>query len=207
MKQYRILCFGDSIIMGTWDPQGGWVDRLKQHFHTEYYERKRKVQVYNLGIGGELSYALAQRMESEINARLNLHWEPIIVIGIGKNDARAQGNPNAFEATPEEYEANLRKSIAIASKYSQKILLVGLGLVDESVQFKDLYYSNQRLRLFDAVNAKVAQDTGVWRVPLQEAMTQVPQFSSWFVDGIHPGEDGYSWIYDQILPNILRLID
>ncbi len=207
MNQYRILCFGDSIVMGTWDTQGGWVDRLKQHFHTEYFERKRKVQVYNLGIGGELSGGLAKRMQSEIGARLDSKWEPIIIIGTGKNDSRSRGTPNNYESTPEEYKHNLRNCIETAQKYSSKILLIGLGLVDESKQFKDLIYQNSRLKLFNEVNKKVAQECEVIRVELQDDMKNVPDLWSWFVDGIHPNHVGYQWIYEKVLPIILKLVD
>jgi len=207
MKQYRILCFGDSIVMGTWDSQGGWVDRLKKHFHAEYFERKRKVQVYNLGIGAELSGELAKRLEPEIKARSNPNWEPIIIIGTGKNDVRAHGTPDNYDSTPEKYEQNLRNCIEIAQKYSPKILLIGLGLVDESVQFKDLYYENTRLKLFNEVNKKVAHKCKVFRVELQEDMEKVPDLSSWFVDGIHPNHEGYLWIYEQIKPAVLKLLE
>lgn len=207
MQQYRILCFGDSIVMGTWDTQGGWVDRLKQYFHTEYFERIRKVQVYNLGIGGELSGGLAKRMQSEIEARLDSKWEPIIIIGTGKNDSRSRGTPNNYESTPEDYKQNLRICIETAQKYSTKILLIGIGLTDESVSFKDLYYNNDRMRLFNEINKQIAHEFHVSRVELQEEMEQVPDLKSWFVDGIHPNHVGYQWIYEMVLPIVLKLVD
>jgi lysophospholipase L1-like esterase len=207
MNQYRILCFGDSVVMGTWDTQGGWVDRLKQYFQTEYFARKRKVQVFNLGIGGEFSSGLAKRMQSEIEARLNSKWEPIIIIGTGKNDVRAHGTPNNYDSTPEKYEQDLRNCIKIAQKYSPKILLIGLGLVDESVQFKDLYYENTRMKLFNEVNKRVAQECEVFRVELQDDMEKLPDLSSWFVDGIHPNYAGYQWIYEKIKPGVLKLLE
>ena len=206
MKQYRILCFGDSIVMGTWDTQGGWVDRLKQYFYTEYFERKRKVQVYNLGIGGEFSGGLAKRMRSEIEARLDSKWEPVIIIGTGKNDSRSRGTPNNYESTPVEYEQNLRNCIEKAQKYSTKILLIGIGLADESVSFKDLYYNNDRMRLFNEVNKRIAQECETHRVEFQDDMEMVPDLSSWFVDGIHPNHAGYQWMYEKILPVVLKLI-
>jgi lysophospholipase L1-like esterase len=207
MKQYRILCFGDSIVMGTWDTQGGWVDRLKQYFHTEYFERVRKVQVYNLGIGGELSSGLAKRMQSEIEARLDPKWEPVIIIGIGKNDSRAHGAPDRYASSPEEYAHHLRQCVEIAKQYSAKVLLIGLGLVDESVSFKDLFYSNNRMRLFNDVNRRIAHELHVSRVELQEEMEKVPDIKSWFVDGIHPNHTGHQWIYERIHPMILKLIE
>jgi len=192
--------------MGTWDAQGGWVDRLKQYFHAEYFERKRKVQVYNLGIGGELTDGLKNRMRPEIEARMNPKWEPIIIIGTGKNDVRAQGGPCNYETTPEAYEQNLRDCIKVAQQYSTKILIIGLGLVDESVQFKDLYYRNARMKHFNEVNKKVAQECKVLRVELQDDMEKIPELSLWFVDGIHPNHVGYQWIYEQIKPEVLKLL-
>lgn len=192
--------------MGTWDTQGGWVDRLKQYFHTEYFQGQRKVQVYNLGIGGELSSGLHARIENEIKARLNPNWEPIVVIGTGKNDSRAKKSVSNFESSPEDYEMNLKHCIEIASIYTNRILLVGLGLVDESRRFKDLFYQNERMELFDKVNMKVAHDLNVRRVDIQKEMQTVPNLSSWFVDGVHPNHVGYQWIYERILPEILKLL-
>ncbi len=206
MQQYRILCFGDSIVMGTWDTQGGWVDRLKQYFHTEYFERKRKVQVYNLGIGAELSGELAKRLEPEIKARSNSNWEPVIIIGTGKNDSRAKGSRDNYESSPEEYGDTLRNCINIAQKYSSKILLIGLGLVDESVSFKDLYYINDRMKLFNEINKQIAHELHISRVELQEEMKKIPDLKSWFVDGIHPNHVGYQWVYEQIQPEVLKLL-
>ena len=70
--QKRILIFGDSIVYGAWDSEGGWVDRLKRDAHKLYFDTKgeTKIQILNCGIGGETSRGLLKRVEQEILSRI-----------------------------------------------------------------------------------------------------------------------------------------
>ncbi|MBP9816303.1 SGNH/GDSL hydrolase family protein, partial [Candidatus Woesebacteria bacterium] len=66
----KILVFGDSIAYGKWDSKGGWVARLRNYIDTTYNLNKEgNVQVYNLGIPGEVVPRLAERFSSELTMR------------------------------------------------------------------------------------------------------------------------------------------
>jgi lysophospholipase L1-like esterase len=60
------LCiFGDSIVVGSDDTEGGgWVARMRLDFN-----RRGKVAVYNLGVDGDRTEQLLRRIAGEAAAR------------------------------------------------------------------------------------------------------------------------------------------
>ncbi|MEM9729475.1 MAG: G-D-S-L family lipolytic protein, partial [Myxococcota bacterium] len=93
MLPRRITVFGSSTVYGTADDQvGGFVQRLRL-WHEARDSRNR---VYNLGIWGEQTSALLQRLASEARAR-----QPhLILIYAGFNDSRRLDAPDGPNATP-----------------------------------------------------------------------------------------------------------
>ncbi len=205
-KPKRILCFGDSITYGAWDVAGGWVDLLKRHYHKEFLDNKQKVQVYNLGIGGETSGGLLKRIEQEIIARTSTEWETVIIIAIGKNDTRAVSETTNYESDPETYRQNLLKIITISKIYSNKILLIGLGVANEKLSFKNLDYTNDRMEVFDEINLQIALSTNIPRIDLHKRMLANPHFNEMYFDRVHPNNLGHKWFFEQIQPEIQKLI-
>jgi hypothetical protein len=66
----KIFIFGDSIAYGAWDPEGGWVERLRQWlFVTTRDEYNLGTFLYNLSIVGETTADLLKRFTTEIEAR------------------------------------------------------------------------------------------------------------------------------------------
>ncbi len=66
----QILIFGDSNTYGAWDPDGGWVARLRKFADEKNMEGKDYfVLVYNLGIDGDDTSGVLKRIESETVAR------------------------------------------------------------------------------------------------------------------------------------------
>ncbi len=117
--EMRVLVFGDSVVLGTWDSLGGWVDRLKQHYHKRYIESggEEKVQIYNLGIGGEGSQKLLFRIENEIQARWDDRWPTAIVIATGTNDSRLL-HGTTLQATEDQFRKNLRDILEKCKSYT-----------------------------------------------------------------------------------------
>ena len=76
----QILVFGDSIDLGMWDVEGGWVQRLRRFLDKKtladsnfYYE------VYNLGISGDTAEDLLESFEFETKKRLSNGEEAIFI--------------------------------------------------------------------------------------------------------------------------------
>jgi lysophospholipase L1-like esterase len=87
----RILVFGDSIAYGAWDTAGGWVDRLKSDAHRQTVASRglRKLQIVNLGIGGDTSTKILKRVPAEIEARFLTGWPLVLVFGFGQTTLEA----------------------------------------------------------------------------------------------------------------------
>ena len=63
----NVLIFGDSITWGAYDPeQGGWATRLRNYFE----EKDNDIDVYNLGISGDTTADLLERIEIEAKSRV-----------------------------------------------------------------------------------------------------------------------------------------
>src|SRR4051794_32573375 len=108
----RVLVFGDSVIYGAWDSQGGWVDRLKRDYHKRYIEtqdyKNNLHQVLNLGIGGDTTVGLVQRMEQEITVRTSKSWPFVFVISIGSNDSCSVDTIENIRVPFEEFVKNVQ---------------------------------------------------------------------------------------------------
>jgi lysophospholipase L1-like esterase len=208
MKTARIYVFGDSLVVGTYDTGGGWVDRLKCDMHelTTAAQNGSKYQLYNLGIGGETSRALAKRIEPELNARHNSEWPAICIIAIGKNDTRLiNGQPYV---SLQEYLQNMGDIIAKARAITQDILIIGLGPCGlERVEFKNYVYTRSRLAEYDMALTELSQHLGVPKVDVFEKLSAPDMQSLFYQDGLHLSEKGYGVLYATIKPHLMELLD
>ena len=67
----QILIFGDSIIYGAWDREGGWAARLRKFLDEKTLtEEDFYCLVYNLGISGDTTEDLLERFEFETEQRI-----------------------------------------------------------------------------------------------------------------------------------------
>ena len=113
-----ILCFGDSITFGYGEsPKKGWCGRLKDYFETKEYHNG----IYNLGVPGHTSTDLLKRFDSEAQGRVRLHKPSkyIILIAIGTNDCKFDGNleNNNPRTTNDQFRKNIEELIAKAKSY------------------------------------------------------------------------------------------
>ncbi len=121
-----VICiWGDSITWGAYDPeQGGWATRLRNHLGA----KDNNIYVYNLGISGDNTIGLLSRIEVEAKSR-----KPnFIIFSIGINDAQFIHSTNSLRISPDDFRQNLTKLLAIAKKFTDKVVFVGLTGVDET---------------------------------------------------------------------------
>lgn len=208
MKQHRIFFFGDSIALGCWDKEGGWVDRIHRLYNEEYITKKEsKVQVYNLGIGSENSTGLLNRIDREIFARTNPSWSLSIVIAIGVNDTRAIKEPNNFETDIDSFKINIEKIINICFKYTKSILFVGLLPVATECRFKDYFYCNERIQEYNQCLKFIAHKHNVLMADIFSDFEKSSAKQSFIgFDGLHPNSEGHQWISRRLFPEIGRLL-
>jgi lysophospholipase L1-like esterase len=201
----RVLVFGDSIAYGAWDSKGGWVDRLKAKAHefTLKDQDNNKLQIINLGIGGDTSGKVLHRLEAEIKARTSASWPFTFVFAIGTNDARVVGSE--VEVPVESFRKNLQEIIAISQKYTSNILFVGLPpLAVDNIIFKNFSYSDNDVKQYDDVLAQIAQNEGVACIPVRSHFAE--QKSECFTeDNLHPNDEGHELILGAVLLEIEKI--
>ena len=158
----NILVFGDSIIWGAWDKEGGWVNRLRR-FLDENYE---DYFVYNLGVSGNNTDDLLKRFEFEVEQRIKEEKETIFIISIGANDSQFIHSQNNLRNPPEKFKENIQKLINLAKKFSSKIIFVGLTPVDETKTTPipwniDTSYKNEYIKKYNEAIKTICEENKI----------------------------------------------
>lgn len=132
----NICVIGDSIVYGAWDEEKhGYVNRLRE----DLKENKQVENVYALGIPGETTAGLLKRLDSELTPRT----PDTIIIGIGINDTIYIKNKQQESINIKEFISNISKIIAIATTYTNNILMLGLTNVIEERTTPILWNDNE----------------------------------------------------------------
>lgn len=206
-----IICFGDSITYGNWDPEGGWVGRLRKYLDTKslnaytgedlystYY-----TLTYNQGIPGDTSTGLFARFENELIPRFNPDEETIILFAIGINDSRFYPAENRHEVDLETFEQNIWDMWEIARQYTKDVAFIGLTPVDED-RTNPLFwetnavYKNEYIELYNSAIAQFCQSR---EIPFIDIFNQTKDLDlhELMEDGIHP-----TGKYFEIMEEIIR---
>lgn len=199
----RFLVFGDSIAYGSWDSEGGWVDRVKIRAHKATVDANgdTKTQVVNLGVGGDTSTKLLARMDGEIKSRLSPSWPLGIIIAVGVNDSRTVDG--VAEVPIEHYKQNVQEILTTAHRYTDKVFVVGLTPVNgATIELKGQIYSNERIAAYDEALRDVAGENNVIFVPLRDSFVDSGVRNLFSYDGIHPNDTGHKKILQQVLPEL-----
>lgn len=190
----RILVFGDSITYGAWDGEGGWTDRLKRWAHQQYLANGTKLQVINLGIGGDTSRKILARIENEIRARHSSSWPFMVVLMFGTNDGRVRNGE--VEVPLEEFGENYRRIVATAKAFTDKIIIVGLPPAGKPMlDFKDMQYSDASIQTYESEVRAIASSENLPFVDIRPLFTGENLF---YPDMLHPNAEGHQVIYEAV---------
>lgn len=205
-----ILCFGDSITYGNWDPKGGWVGRLRDYLDSKSLENYSGDDLYstyytltyNLGIPGETSSGLLERFETELAMRYNPDELNIILIAVGINDSRFYKSADRHETDIDEFRQNIWDLEEIAKKYTNDVAFIGLTPVDENrtnpLSWEaDAVYKNEYIEKYDRVIKEFCESR---KVPFIDIFSQMEELevAKLSEDGIHPNKEGYKLIEEII---------
>jgi lysophospholipase L1-like esterase len=208
----RVLVFGDSITQGFWAVDGGWVERLRRHYDAlalEDLEHNRQPEIFNLGISGDTTRNLLDRIEQETKVRRWPGSRLVVVIAIGTNDDLFEHDKRWV--SPEEFAANLEKIITILSPLADGLLFVGNPACDEAkttpVSWADCYYTNDELAKSEQLIERVTRQHELSYVPIFEAFKhRLDAGEDLLVDGLHPNDAGHQFIADMVLPELDAVI-
>ncbi|MDO8591584.1 MAG: GDSL-type esterase/lipase family protein [bacterium] len=210
----RVLIFGDSITQGFWDTEGGWVTRLRKHYDEMQAKTGKfytKPEVFNLGISGDITKDVLNRLDVETKARKWPGEKLSFIFSMGANDTVYRGEE--FESTPKKYRQELEQICRIASQYSDWILFLGLTpVVDERVQpmkwsSTGKCYSNDRIWEFEKELRDFCAENHVAHLPLFEILKEKQATTELMPDGAHPNNEGHELIFKLVQPALDELLN
>ncbi len=208
----RILFFGDSITQGFWTKEGGWVEIIRKHFDglaIEDLKNNNQPEIFNLGVSGDTTRHLLDRIGAETKARIWPNDPVTVVISIGTNDDLFEGDKQWIP--PEEFKRNLEKIIEIVKPLAQHIMLVGNVAVDESkttpVLWGDFSYTNKELERSENVIEQASKKYNLAYVPIYKSFKyELDNGNALLADGLHPNTAGHQFIADKVLSELKMVI-
>lgn len=213
MTPMRVLVFGDSIAQGFWDSEGGWAARLRK----QYDKQKLSGQVddpptvFNLGISGDTTQLVLDRLQAETEARKFPGETFTFIFQTGTNDTAYWGNKH--ESEPDKYASQLAEVVAIAQKFSPRMLFVGLTpVIDELLQPFPVSqtgksYATERQKLFDQTLKDFCTQNNLPVVDMFTPFAEAPDLKALLPDGLHPSDAGHELMCKLILPELEKLLE
>lgn len=202
------LFFGDSITYGEYDGVlGGWVDYLKRFCHSKYYnEAAEEVNLFNLGIGGETTVGLLNRLDVELNARIS-PTRNLVFLFYGANDLAIKHGE--VVVSKKDYKQNLVSAISMIKDRVDEIYL--LSIIPVSERIDGIQVSSGKLRSNQAVNE---YNKILMELADSESVNYIDLYSVFYQDKeellskdyVHPNEKGYERIAEIIKPIVSRYL-
>ena len=199
----KLVAFGDSLIYGFGDGVGGgWVERLRRQWMLP--ESAGHV-LYNLGVRGDRTYQVSQRLGNEFRHRgeLRNRVPDAIILSVGLNDSARVQSPTGRSYTDFEHFKTVLDNLLNLSQQLCPVIFVGMVPVDESkMPFQDcLYYSHA-----DQYRYKEATKLAC----LEREIPYLDIFDKWLArgniwctscltsDGLHPNAAGYQSLFEDV---------
>jgi len=133
----QILIFGTSTTYRCWDIEGGWVQRLRKYLDEKQLKNPELYYIiYNLGISGDTSKDILERLDFETKQRLKLldkGEEVIIIVQVGANDSIINNKTREHHVSIFNYEENVQQIVNVTKKYATKIIFIGHEPINESL--------------------------------------------------------------------------
>lgn len=202
MKDICITIFGDSITYGMWDKdKGGWAQRLKQKLESD---SQNYFCVYPLGIPGDTTTGVINRIENEMDSRFSPYFENIIIFAIGINDSIYGYGKNA---TPlDTFKQNLHTLFKQAKRYSNHIIFFGLTRVDENKIPQDKFlpfetFINSEIETYDNAIKDFCKSEKLTYIDIRNLLEK-----NEIDDGVHPNNLGHEKIANIVLEQLNKIV-
>ncbi|KAB8124293.1 GDSL family lipase [Komagataeibacter medellinensis] len=177
----RICFIGDSYVTGTGDETcQGWAGRLCAMERQAGHD----VTLYNLGVRGQTSHDIAQRWQTETEARIGGRADGRIVLSFGANDCtiRPDGQPRLG------YERSLAAACAILAMAAAHWPVLMVGPPPTGTAMTDV-----RTQALSAAQATACKRLGIPFLPITDTLLAAPLWCAEIShgDGAHPAGGGY----------------
>src|SRR5215216_1261577 len=193
------VALGDSLAVGI-GARRGYVDRYASHIRTDTGAR---VNVVNLGQSGQTSSQLLHALRSDPSMRRNLGAAEVITFNIGINDLGHAGeayengtcggdnNEECLRASVETFEENwdalIAELLSLRSSGDTIIRTAGIGYTSRVDEVFQPYVVE--------VNRHVVTTAANNDIPYAQPYLGKEYISP---DGVHPNDNGYEVIADQL---------
>ncbi|MFB2898077.1 GDSL-type esterase/lipase family protein [Aerosakkonemataceae cyanobacterium BLCC-F50] len=200
----KVVALGDSLVYGFGDHEGGgWVERLRRQWMMPPNPGH---VLYNLGVRGDRTQQVAERLEDEFRNRgeLRNRVPDLIILSVGVNDSARLARPNGRNYT--EFATFEAEIAALLDRAQQLCPVLFVGMVpinEEKMPFLDCFYYN----LADQYRYKEAtkQACQAREIPYLDIfdlwMGRGVQWmrSRLTEDGLHPNILGYQSLLEDVL--------
>jgi len=191
----KVLVFGASIVHGSSDEQGGWVQRLSKFL-------ERDCSVYNLGISGNTSEDILKRFKSEAKIRIFNQQNVILLFSFGLNDSQYLNDKQRMRISSQRFKKNLVKLFKMAKGFSNKIFFIGLTPINDSnldpiPWFNSASYKSKYVEKYNGIIKKVCEDKNVVFVDIKDELDKLG-YKTTLIDGVHPNAQGHQMIFEAV---------
>ena len=195
------LFFGDSLTYGEYDGIcGGYADILKRYCHDMYSKCFKEVNVFNLGIGGETTEGLINRIEIELRARIS-PVNNLIFISYGANDLAIKNGAYIVPITA--FRRNIETAISISLQVTKSIFLISILPISETIENETTpsgkLRSDKAIKQFNDELFKISKDHNINYIDIYSGF-QKDKETLLSKDGIHPNQIGYMKIAEHLKP-------
>lgn len=197
-RDLRICFVGDSYVAGVGDPSAlGWVGRVVAAADAAGHP----VTAYNLGVRGDTSAQVADRLDAELRPRLVRGTDARAVLACGVNDTVATADGIRLPATVSVDALRRAVTTARCRTGDGGVLVVGPPAVGDEAQ-------NRRLRALDARFSRTCDELGVAYVATFAATVghDVWRHEVAIGDSYHPGALGYAALAAVVAPSFLAWV-
>lgn len=195
----KIVIFGDSITYGKWDNSGGWAARLRSYIDEKCnIGMGGNVQVYNLGIPGDVTLKMLDRVKKELLPRIDVNDNTVVLLAIGINDSNPNNWMTGKQTEEKEFKTAILEMLEITKKANAKVALIGLTPVNEKNLKDGSGFTNDLVERYDNYLLEVAKDQSIPFLKLRSLLDN-EEFRNTLMDGVHPDFIGHKMMFDNIL--------
>lgn len=213
MKQFFILGASSAYGVGA---EKGWADLVKAYIHTKMYNpggATEKYEVFNFSKSGSTIDFITSNLNWIHQNYYRSGSELVILISVGGNDAKAENAPNNFVCTSEDFKLKLERLAKDLKQYSNDIVFVSNGFVDESKTNPKIssfgngtsYFTNERRSLFNQITKSICEDNDFAFITSDVSQDDWIQ-NCLYEDGLHPNQLGYQKVFEALKPRIDQYI-
>ena len=187
----NICIFGDSIAWGAGDIEGGgWAVLLRNYL----YQQNDDIQVYNLGISGDVTTETLKRIDCEATARK----VDIIIVALGINDSAFIKSKNERWTSIDQFQGNISLLFEKARKFTEHVFFIGLTPVDETKTMPaswapDYFVDVKTACEYNEIIEQFCKEKNTPFISLEGVLT-LNDLS----DGLHPNTEGHRKMFERI---------